>query len=142
MSELPDVAPGEIIASAHINDIADRTIQRYDNFGDLGVKNPTPVTGELAFTSDNSSVWLFAGGSWTQIATNVEALTIGINITPGLSPRLNVNANSADVAGRFFRNTLSGGAIVIEAGSQVGEALFTVAADGHVTAQRLITTAP
>jgi hypothetical protein len=64
MPELPIVAPGEIIASQHINDIADRIIQRYTDASDLATKNPTPITGELAYQIDTGQVMVFNGTDW------------------------------------------------------------------------------
>jgi hypothetical protein len=64
MPELPIVTPGEIITSDHINDIADRTIQRYANVSDLTAKNPTPVKGEAAYLEDSKAFTMFDGTDW------------------------------------------------------------------------------
>jgi len=74
MPELPDVAPGEIIASDHINEIAERTIQRYADAADLAAKNPTPLAGELAFLGTGAEgqieTLVYTGSDWLSIVTN------------------------------------------------------------------------
>ena len=67
MSELPAVAPGEVIASGHINDIADRTVQRYASATELAALNPTPVAGELAYIEDTFTTVQWVGTSWWNI---------------------------------------------------------------------------
>jgi len=67
MAELPQVAPGEVIASGHINDIAVRSVQRYANAAELDSLNPTPVAGELAYLEDATTTLQWIGVSWWRI---------------------------------------------------------------------------
>jgi hypothetical protein len=137
MPELPIVTPGEIITSDHINDIADRTIQRYANQSDLDAASPSPVVGELAYLEDSDNIMVWTGGAWLAFASNVFASSVGINIDPATSPRLNVKANSGDVAARFYRNTPTTGATVVEVSSVIGESVFNVDAEGKVLTRSL-----
>lgn len=72
MAELPDVAPGEVIASAHINDVRDRTVQRYVDESVRDAETPSPVSGELAFIETPPDVeralQVFDGGVWRVLA--------------------------------------------------------------------------
>ena len=64
MPELPDVAPGEIIASAHINDIRDRTVQRYATDLERDTDNPTPTSGDVAWVEESNALQVFNGAVW------------------------------------------------------------------------------
>jgi hypothetical protein len=66
MPELPDVVPGEPVASTWGNDIRDRTLQRYADAAARDTENPTPDPGDLAFTEDDGATWVYRSGGWSQ----------------------------------------------------------------------------
>ena len=83
MPELPPVSPGEFIASAHINDIALRSIQRYQDEATLAAENPTPTDGELAFVAStaafgNNQIFVFQNAAWFLVIRGDAAGNINI----------------------------------------------------------------
>jgi len=64
MAELPQVAPGEIVASSHINDLNDRVVSRYANALSRDTENPSPIAGDVAFLEDVNVFQVFNGSIW------------------------------------------------------------------------------
>lgn len=64
MSEVPDVAGGDVITSAHMNTVKNRTIQRYDDAAARDTAVPSPQEGDLAFLRDTEKVTVYAGPNW------------------------------------------------------------------------------
>ena len=64
MAELPLQVPGGIATSDYINDVAARTVQRYDDQAQLDSLNPTPDSGDLAWLEDVQTMQMFDGLNW------------------------------------------------------------------------------
>lgn len=69
--ELPDVVPAQVIASEHINDIRDRTIQRYASAAARASSNPSPAEGDLSYLNDSNGIYVYDGSAW--VSTNAAA---------------------------------------------------------------------
>ena len=65
MPELPQVIPGEIIASGHINDLNNRVVSRYQVDGD---RPATPGNGEMAYVSQDGTLNFWNGTVWVAVA--------------------------------------------------------------------------
>jgi microcystin-dependent protein len=62
--EIPNVIPGEPVASEWGNDIRDRTLQRYSGTTQRGTLNPTPAPGDFSYLADTGAVEVFHSGVW------------------------------------------------------------------------------
>jgi hypothetical protein len=64
MAELPDVVPGEPVASSWGNAIRDRTVQRYADATERDTENPSPDDGDLAYLTTTDVLQVYGAGTW------------------------------------------------------------------------------
>lgn len=81
MAELPNVAPGEIIAASYTNDVRDRTLQRYADAAARDAGNPVPASGDMAFVDHPAdselAVQVHDRGSWQDLAYSQSVTFVG-----------------------------------------------------------------
>lgn len=64
MPELVTVVPDETIFSDHINDLRDRTVQRYSDATERGSLHGSPVAGDLSYLESDDGVYVWSGTAW------------------------------------------------------------------------------
>ena len=71
MSELPDVAGGQVISAAYTNQVKERTAMRYASAAARDSSLPVPEEGALAFLADVNVLTLYAGAfGWLTLVDN------------------------------------------------------------------------
>lgn len=111
MSEVPDVAGGDVITSAHMNIVKNRTIQRYDSAAARDSAVPSPQEGDLAFLRDTEKITVYIGPTWETVFYDSGGIISGQLILAGgldVTSLMTIDGMESDGDVAFVDGTVTG----------------------------------